>query len=753
MPTILPLALALLAQGADPALRGTVRDEETGEPVPAALVELVPGGPRARADSAGRYALDGAPAGTHRMRVARLGYRDRELRITLPADGVLELDVTLAPLPARLASVRIDERARDRAAPIAVIAGAARIGSRALSERDVRADPLLVQPDFLLALAAGGDASADPESPTSLHVRGGAGDQTLVLIDGVPLYAPAHASGAFGAVNPDALREVELHAGVTPARLGGAVSGIVEMRTREPEPGAPRLRGGVGLTTARIAAEGSLGAGVRYLVSARHGAPSLLAGRAGSERLHGLADDFLVRLDGRVGGGTLQALAVSVADRAGFAALLPGDVGGPRRHDFEWGGASRALAWTRPVGAGALVARWWRADFEAEGRWEREDGPTAFVATRATDALHLAATLPLAGGVLRAGSEALRDRARYETSPAGDARRAWAGRLTSASAFVDDERPLGARWTSIVGLRATHVPGIAALLEPRLELRFRPRPSVELALGAARSHQTAQSLRNSESLVHAVTGAELPILAGTAGAPVARADQLAAALTLRPARGVRLALDAWSRRLDGLVLAAPATAGPFATDSFTTGTGRADGVAAGIGWTRDAITATLSASASRVVARTTEGVFHPAHAAARSLATGVAWRPSPRTTLRAAFFARAGRRATLVDGPLEWEGCKALEGGCEIAGTPVLGSGALGGERLPAYLRLDVGARRAWDVRIRGRTARLEGHITLGNVLDRRNVLAAVAGAPGSAPRATVMRPASVLDVGLDWRF
>jgi hypothetical protein len=89
-----------------------------------------------------------------------------------------------------------------------------------------------------------------------------------------------------------------------------------------------------------------------------------------------------------------------------------------------------------------------------------------------------------------------------------------------------------------------------------------------------------------------------------------------------------------------------------------------------------------------------------------------------------------------------------------MAGTPERSIGAMGARRLPAYLRWDLGGRRAWRFSSgSGRDAVIEGHVTLRNVLGRRNVWGYAAGTADAAARALALRPFSLLTAGLDFRF
>ncbi len=106
-----------------------------------------------------------------------------------------------------------------------------------------------------------------------------------------------------------------------------------------------------------------------------------------------------------------------------------------------------------------------------------------------------------------------------------------------------------------------------------------------------------------------------------------------------------------------------------------------------------------------------------------------------------------------MDGPFTWEACSVLEGGCEAEGSPGEFSGPLGDQRLPPYLRVDIGVRKHWHSRILGREGRIAAFVTLSNVLDSRNVLGYVLDPATGRPSRLPMRPFSPLAAGLEWRF
>jgi len=66
-----------------------------------------------------------------------------------------------------------------------------------------------------------------------LYVRGGHSDQNLVLLDDVPLYNLNHIFGVISIINGDIIHSAKTYLDGIPARYGGRLSSLIDIRTRE----------------------------------------------------------------------------------------------------------------------------------------------------------------------------------------------------------------------------------------------------------------------------------------------------------------------------------------------------------------------------------------------------------------------------------------------------------------------------------------------------------------------------------------
>ncbi len=91
----------------------------------------------------------------------------------------------------------------------------------------------LSEPDLLKAIQLMPGVQGGDDGTSSIHIRGGSPDQTLILIDGVPVYNISHLFGFFSVLNPDVIASADLYRNELPARYGGRLSSVLDITMRE----------------------------------------------------------------------------------------------------------------------------------------------------------------------------------------------------------------------------------------------------------------------------------------------------------------------------------------------------------------------------------------------------------------------------------------------------------------------------------------------------------------------------------------
>ena len=100
--------------------------------------------------------------------------------------------------------------------------------------------------------------SGGTEGSTDFFVRGGDGDQNLVLLDEATVYNVGHLFGFFSVFNSDALKDVTVYKGGFPSFYGGRLSSIMDIKQKEGNQKKWEVNGGVGLISSRLTVEGPL---------------------------------------------------------------------------------------------------------------------------------------------------------------------------------------------------------------------------------------------------------------------------------------------------------------------------------------------------------------------------------------------------------------------------------------------------------------------------------------------------------------
>jgi len=203
------------------AISGHITDAETGETLIGAGV--LSGQTGAVTNEFGFYSLP-LPAGRHHLQVAYIGYEQITLDIDLQRDTVLNFALNSK---AELDAARIVAR-KDAGLQSAYL------GSLEVPLAQIRNTPALFgEADLVKTLQLLPGVQGGQEGLSGLYVRGGGPEENLVLLDGVSVYNMDHMLGLFSIFQPEAVKNVTLYKGTFPARYGGRISSIVDIRTND----------------------------------------------------------------------------------------------------------------------------------------------------------------------------------------------------------------------------------------------------------------------------------------------------------------------------------------------------------------------------------------------------------------------------------------------------------------------------------------------------------------------------------------
>jgi hypothetical protein len=104
-----------------------------------------------------------------------------------------------------------------------------------------------------------------------MNVRGGESGQNLMLMDGSPVYIPYHLLGLYSTYNEETVKSMKIIKGNFPSRYGGAVSSILDVKTREGDLYRWKGSANVSLLNAGMTLEGPIKKGKgSFLIAGRY---------------------------------------------------------------------------------------------------------------------------------------------------------------------------------------------------------------------------------------------------------------------------------------------------------------------------------------------------------------------------------------------------------------------------------------------------------------------------------------------------
>jgi outer membrane receptor for ferrienterochelin and colicin len=257
------LLLAGLAANAQTrhTINGYVTDKKSGERLLGASVSIANKGVGTTSNTFGFYSIT-LPADTVDMRVSFAGYAPFVWRFLLDKDVIVNIELENTK---ELGGVVVTANRKGD------IQNRTQMSSIDLPVQTIKSLPaFLGEADIMKAIQLLPGVQAGNEGSSGIYVRGGGPDQNLILLDGVPVYNVSHLFGFFSVFNADAVNSVEVMKGGFPARYGGRLSSVIDIRMKEGNKNAIHGEGGIGIIASRFTLEGPLKKGKSsFMISGR----------------------------------------------------------------------------------------------------------------------------------------------------------------------------------------------------------------------------------------------------------------------------------------------------------------------------------------------------------------------------------------------------------------------------------------------------------------------------------------------------
>ena len=180
------------------------------------------------------------------VQASYMGTKSELLRFHLSGDTLLKLKIIQV---IGLNEVQISsEMANNRFGAI--------LGYSRLPVKQLLLMPALGEADIVKSLQNQPGIKGGLEGSTGMFVRGGSSGENLFLLDDVPLYNVSHLYGFFSTFNSSVVKDVKLYKGCFPARYGGRVSSVIDVRSIDGNQEELKGELSIGIISSHFMAEG-----------------------------------------------------------------------------------------------------------------------------------------------------------------------------------------------------------------------------------------------------------------------------------------------------------------------------------------------------------------------------------------------------------------------------------------------------------------------------------------------------------------
>ena len=259
----------LIASAQTFAIHGKVIDQKTRQGIPYANVYIEGNIQTGTAtDSIGRFQIDNAKPGIHRLVVSCIGYKDKLtseymvsartpfIEVELEEDAQMLGEVTISPSPLR----------RTTESPVSLFV---------IGLQDIEKIPGANRDISRIVRSFPGVSFSPIGYRNDLIVRGGGPSENRYFMDGIEIpninhFATQGASGGpVGIINSDLVREINFYTGAFPANRSGALSSVLDFSLFNGNPERQDFKATLGASEVSLSGSGHFSEKTTYLFSAR----------------------------------------------------------------------------------------------------------------------------------------------------------------------------------------------------------------------------------------------------------------------------------------------------------------------------------------------------------------------------------------------------------------------------------------------------------------------------------------------------
>jgi len=319
-------------------ISGYVRDVANGEQLIGVTISLEGNSKiTAVSNEYGFFSIT-APAGDYKLLIGYVGYDLDKRSVSLNKN--IQLKVSLIPQNSNLDEVVISDKRNEEHVR------SAKMGVEKLSMQEIAHVPVIFgERDLIKVVQLLPGVKSAGEGNSGFFVRGGAADQNLVLLDEAVIYNPSHLLGFFSTFNSDAIKDVTLYKGNTPAQYGSRLSSVMDVRMNDGNNQRISVNGGIGIIASRLTVEGPIVKNKgSFLISARRTYADLFL-KASSDTVVNKSALYFYDLNLKANYQLGEHDKIYLSGYLGQDKLALGDLFG-----IDWGNKTGTLRWNHQFG-------------------------------------------------------------------------------------------------------------------------------------------------------------------------------------------------------------------------------------------------------------------------------------------------------------------------------------------------------------------------------------------------------------------
>ncbi len=225
--TLFLILFCLVSYAQHGTIKGFVYNKDNGEPILFANIVLENTQIGSSTDDNGYFVINNIKPQSYNLKVQCLGYKDSTISVTVQRESLLNLKIELTPVIQQLEVVEVignKEAARTES----------QVSIKKITANDIYKVPSIGgQADIAQYLQVLPGVISSGDQGGQLYIRGGSAIQNKVLLDGMVVYNPFHSIGIFSVFETDIIRKADVYTGGFGAQYSGRLSSVIDISTRD----------------------------------------------------------------------------------------------------------------------------------------------------------------------------------------------------------------------------------------------------------------------------------------------------------------------------------------------------------------------------------------------------------------------------------------------------------------------------------------------------------------------------------------